>query len=165
MPLLCENVFTRRTMLGPIAAPGGSVFALLVLIVLALIGDYPLLIMLIVSSTPPLWEASPKKYLIVSFLSLVCFFTCLHCVSCLELKFGVSIVALYQLWRERNSQKVAPAKPKVANQYHRYKNPGRSNKKRDFQFTSMHDTYPALKIADKITIYSVLPKSNATQLL
>ena len=41
MPLLCENVFIRRTMLGPIAAPGGSVFALLVLIVLALIGDYP----------------------------------------------------------------------------------------------------------------------------
>ena len=87
--MLCENVFTRRTMLGPIAAPGGSVFALLVLIVLALIGDYPLLIMLIVSSTPPLWEASPKKYLIVSFLSLVCFFTCMHCLSCLELKSRV----------------------------------------------------------------------------
>ena len=38
----CENVtLTPRTMLGPIAAPGGSVFALLVLIVLALVGDYP----------------------------------------------------------------------------------------------------------------------------
>ena len=38
--MLCVNALTSRTMLGPIAAPGGSVFALLVLIVLALIGEY-----------------------------------------------------------------------------------------------------------------------------
>ena len=49
MRLQCENVLTSiraslppRTMLGPIAAPGGSVFALLVLIILALIGDHHL---------------------------------------------------------------------------------------------------------------------------
>ena len=52
MPLL----LTPRTMLGPIAAPGGSVFALLVLIILALIGDYTF------------FSGSPtKKYLIVVF--------------------------------------------------------------------------------------------------
>ena len=81
-------------MLGPIAAPGGSVFALLVLIVLALIGDYPCLLMFIVSSTPPLWEVPPKNTWLLRVY--VCLFVCLSCIDHVVEWKSQKVVVQYQ---------------------------------------------------------------------